>query len=195
VGQLIRLEAWFETGMEGTEWIGNDFLAEQYKWVWQLPSFKQVLTYPSFKKKWKFDPRVLRKVYLKPYETIVTLKDGDMLTIFEDYTATKVLWKGRISKDCGNDRVFYDWPTKLIAQYEIDFDIKPSQESLKKYGFRDDQISDWNKINAIFKECFSQQSSNGLWCHWIQNGVNADIWGKYFIDNRYAYLESESKTN
>jgi hypothetical protein len=137
VKKFIKLNDWFETGMEGTDWIGYDFLGEEFKWVLKFPWFRQVISFPSMKKSWKPDFSILKKEYTKSnYDNIIILKDGDKLTIFKDYSSTEILWKGVISKERGN-----------------------------------------------------RLSSNNRWCHWIQKGVPADTWGKYFIEERYAYIE------
>jgi hypothetical protein len=189
VKKFIRLKAYFETGMEGSEWIGYDFQSEEFNWVWKFPSIKKVTTWPSLKKSWKLDLNIIRKVYINTYERHLRLENGDLLTIFEDKEKTKVLWKGTICKDTETNREYYTWVAKIQKQYNSDSNIIPAQESLKKYGFQDEDISTWSKITNIFNECFSQQISNNLWCHWIQKGVLADIWGKYFIEERYAYIE------
>jgi hypothetical protein len=193
VKQFIQLEIYSETGTEGADWVGRNILDIKYSWVWRWPIIRRVKNYfdlQNTKKYWRIDLSVVKKYWKNYHETMIYLQDGEKLTIFKDYSATEILWQGIIKKDTSTNRHYFQWVQKLLNDFHRYGDIQPLRDSFAKYGFETAEM-EFEELLEICKESFSQQISNGYWCHWVQEGVDQDIWGMYFLDERYAYLERD----
>jgi hypothetical protein len=195
--QFIQLDMHSKTGTEteteGADWVGLNILDVKYIWEWRWPTIRRVKNYfdPSDTKKyWRFDLSIVKKYWENYYETMIYLKDGDKLTIYKDYSAMEVLWQGVIKKDTTANQIYDHWVNKLCTEFQRYGDVQPLRYSLSKYGFETEKMEFADLLN-ICKQCFSQQTSNNYWCHWLQEGVDPDVWGRYFLDERYAYLERD----
>jgi hypothetical protein len=195
VKKFIQLEDYFETGCEGTYWIGCDYLAESYMWKWRWPTAQRISNYfdpTDTKKYWQVDLRIVRRYVSNGYENMNFLEDGDKLTIFKDYSATEVLWQGVIKKETHTNKKYYSWISKYLIDFQRDGYVQPLRDALINYGFEVEGM-EFEGLLDICKINFSQQISCNRWCHWLQDGVNPDVWGRYFLDRRYAYLERDEK--
>jgi hypothetical protein len=167
--QFIQLGCYAEQGSEGTDWIGRNLLDVKYTWEWKWLMIRRVKNY---------------------YETMIDLEDNDKLAIFKDNSATEILWQGVIKKDTTSNSSYYYWISKLLTDFHRYGDIQPLRDRLARHGFETLEM-EFGELLEICKVYFSQQTSNRKRCHWLQEGVDPDEWGRYFLDERCAYLERD----
>lgn len=131
----VNLEAYFETGCEGTYWA-------------------------------VYDPTKTG------YDGLIILEEGDKLVI-------PGKWEGIIEKDLTSNRAFYHW----AAPFAIKEDWKGLCEAYGATWPKEWSLEDYKEYA---KRAFSQQIAAGLWVHWLQEGVDSELWAGWFISELEA---------
>ena len=168
----VILEAYWETGTEGVYWAVED--------VSLMGAYEVV------------DPHLnrTRTCYRTPYAGLVMLEAGHRLRVYADEARDKNLWTGVIAPETSTHRRIYPWLSKFFDPAEQNLlQLTECQDALRSYGFSTSQTRSRAQCTAIVRHYFTQQVAGGMYCHWLQPGVEPNVWADWFSRKLPSILE------
>lgn len=100
------------------------------------------------------------------YEGLITLEDGMKIRI-------PGKWEGTIKKDRDTNRQWF----RRCKEY---VDKEDYRAMLESFGYETVELSN-SDCEELARSNHMQQVAGGYWCHWVQEGVDPDVWAEWFI--------------
>jgi hypothetical protein len=101
------------------------------------------------------------------YDGLIQLSEGMKINILG-------IWEGTIKRDTTSNRHWYEWCEEYLPTNDY-------RGMLERIGWNTKELSD-ARCKLYAWEYYSQQVAGGYYCHWLQEGVDADEWASWFIN-------------